>query len=102
MGGRFEGRAPEPKGFRPWTGPTGCLGYANTASGILAQADATGLDPLLTEDGPARAEVLGKANAALALVGAGRCVCPRGHHRQCTPSRAGLSKRFVRSGISEG
>ena len=100
--------------------PTGCLGYANCAAEILAQADQMGLtfaqiitangsagthaglvaglaaldlDPrmaksfaVLAEEGRARAEVLEKANATLALSGVERRVSPQevnldGSHR---------------------
>ena len=100
--------------------PTGCLGYANCAAEILAQADQMGLtfaqiitangsagthaglvaglaaldlDPrlaksfaVLAEEGRARAEVLEKANATLALIGVERRVSPQevnldGSHR---------------------
>lgn len=100
--------------------PTGCLGYANCAAEILAQAEALGLtftqivtangsagthaglvaglaamggDPrlaksfaVLAEEPRARAEVLEKANATLALIGTERRVGPEdinldGSHR---------------------
>lgn len=100
--------------------PTGCLGYANCAAEILAQADQMGLtfaqiitangsagthaglvaglaaldlDPrlaksfaVLAEEGRARAEVLEKSNATLALIGVERRVSPQevnldGSHR---------------------
>ncbi|SDM25060.1 D-cysteine desulfhydrase [Methylobacterium phyllostachyos] len=100
--------------------PTGCLGYANCATEILAQTEALGLtftqivtangsagthaglvaglaamacDPrlaksfaVLAEEPRARAEVLDKANATLALIGTERRVGPEdinldGRHR---------------------
>jgi D-cysteine desulfhydrase len=100
--------------------PTGCLGYANCAAEILAQAESMGLgfaqivtangsagthaglvaglaamdlEPrlaksfaVLAEEGRARAEVLEKANATLALIGAERRILPEeinldGSHR---------------------